>query len=172
MRQRACDAAAGGAGAAQGFEIVGVELAEEMLAAAAEKRTRGAGRAACLTLTRGDMRTWRTDELFDLVITPCSSLCHLLTLPDRLAAWRTAWLALARAVGSSPTSAMPNLAVYADSCQTPPRALVEIDLDTSPPDGSARLVRYKTTRYLPHEQRAQVRFLYDRFTPEDPWTAK
>ena len=64
--------------------------------------------------------------------------------------------------------AMPNLAVYADSCQTPPRALVEIDLDTSPPDGSARLVRYKTTRYLPHEQRAQVRFLYDRFTPEDP----
>ena len=46
--------------------------------------------------------------------------------------------------------------------------IVEIDLDASPPDGSARLVRYKTTRYLPHEQRAQVRFLYDRFTPEEP----
>ena len=114
------------------------------------------------------MRSWRSDEPFDLVISPCSSLCHLLTLSDRLAAWRTAWLALApggRFVGDI---AMPNLAVYADSCQTPPRALVEIDLDTSPPDGSARLVRYKTTRYLAHEQRAQVRFLYDRFTADDP----
>ena len=93
---------------------------------------------------------------------------HLLTLPDRLAAWRTAWLALAPGGRFVADISMPNLAVYADSCQTPPRALVEIDLDASPPDGSARLVRYKTTRYLPHEQRAQVRFLYDRFTPEEP----
>ncbi len=157
-----------GLAAAQGFEIVGVELAEEMLAAAAEKRNLAPPAVQrVLTLTHGDMRTWRTDELFDLVITPCSSLCHLLTLPDRLAAWRTAWLALSPGGRFVADIAMPNLAVYADSCQTPPRALVEIDLDTSPPDGSARLVRYKTTRYLPHEQRAQVRFLYDRFTQED-----
>ena len=156
-------------GAEQGFEVVGVELADEMLSAALEKREAAAPAVQrALTLTRGDMRTWRTDQPFDLVITPCSSLCHLLTLPDRLAAWRTAWLALAPGGRFVADIAMPNLAVYADSCQTPPRALVEIDLDTSPPDGSARLVRYKTTRYLPHEQRAQVRFLYDRFTAEEP----
>jgi SAM-dependent methyltransferase len=155
--------------ASRGFEIVGVELAEEMLAAAVEKR--GAASDAVqrvLTLTQGDMRTWRTDDPFDLVITPCSSLCHLLTLPDRLAAWRTAWLALSPGGRFVADIAMPNLATYADSFQTPPRALVEIDLDTSPPDGSARLVRYKTTRYLPHTQRAEVRFLYDRFTTADP----
>ena len=35
-------------GAAQGFEVVGVELADEMLSAALEKRDRGrAGRATC-----------------------------------------------------------------------------------------------------------------------------
>jgi SAM-dependent methyltransferase len=155
--------------AVQGFEMVGVELADEMLAAAVQKREAAAPAVQrALTLAQGDMRTWRTDEPFDLVITPCSSLCHLLTLPDRLAAWRTAWLALAPGGRFVADIAMPNLGVYADSCQTPPRALVEIDLDTSPPDGSARLVRYKTTRYLPHEQRAQVRFLYDRFSADDP----
>jgi SAM-dependent methyltransferase len=155
--------------ATQGIEIVGVELADEMLAAAVETREAAAPDVQrALTLRRGDMRTWRTDEPFDLVIAPCSSLCHLLTLTDRLAAWRTAWLALAPGGRFVADIAMPNLAAYADSCQTPPRALVEIDLDTSPPDGSARLVRYKTTRYLAHEQRAQVRFLYDRFTVDDP----
>ena len=48
--------------ASQDFEIVGVELAEEMLAAAVEKRD-AASRAVqrVLTLTQGDMRTWRTE---------------------------------------------------------------------------------------------------------------
>ena len=53
-----------GLAAAQGFEIVGVELAEEMLAAAAEKRNLAPPAVQrVLTLTHGDMRTWRTDEL-------------------------------------------------------------------------------------------------------------
>jgi hypothetical protein len=52
---------------------------------------------------------------------------------------------------------MPNLAAYADSMQTPPRTFVEID------NTGTRLLRYKTTRYLPHEQRAEIRFLYDKF---------
>ena len=30
-----------------------------------------------------------------------------------------------------------------------------------------RLLRYKTTRYLPHEQRAEIRFLYDKFPEGD-----
>jgi hypothetical protein len=58
---------------------------------------------------------------------------------------------------------MPNLAAYADSMQTPPRAVVEIDIDTRDPNTGTRLLRFKTTRYLPHEQRAEIRFLYDKF---------
>jgi hypothetical protein len=58
---------------------------------------------------------------------------------------------------------MPNLAAYADSMQTPPAAFVEIDIDTRDPNTGTRLLRYKTTRYLPHEQRAEIRFLYDKF---------
>jgi len=48
--------------------------------------------------------------------------------------------------------------------QTPPRSVVEIDLDAADPDTGTRLIRYKTTLYEPHEQRARIRFLYDKFT--------
>ena len=52
---------------------------------------------------------------------------------------------------------------YAESMRTPPRTLLEIDVDTRDPESGARLLRYKTTRYLPYEQRAEIRFLYDKF---------
>jgi SAM-dependent methyltransferase len=151
-----------------GFEVVGVELAPEMLAEAERKRSGASPDVQRhLQFVPGDMRTWRGGEPFDLVITPCSSLTHLLTLEDRLAAWRTAREALVPGGRFVVDLTMPNLAAYADSCQTPPRALVEIDLDNSDPEGTARLVRYKTTTYLGHQQRARVRFLYDRFSAED-----
>lgn len=51
--------------------------------------------------------------------------------------------------------------------QMPPRAFVEIDLDARDPITGTRLLRYKTTRYLPHQQRAEIRFLYDRFPDGD-----
>jgi hypothetical protein len=43
----------------------------------------------------GDMRAWRADRPFDLVVAPCSSLSRLLTLDDQIAAWRCAWEGLA-----------------------------------------------------------------------------
>jgi hypothetical protein len=58
---------------------------------------------------------------------------------------------------------MPDLAAFADSLQTPPRTFVEIDIDARDPCSGTRLLRYKTTRYLAHEQRAEIRFLYDKF---------
>jgi hypothetical protein len=58
---------------------------------------------------------------------------------------------------------MPNLPAYADSMQTPPRTFVEIDVDARDPRSGARLLRYKTTQYRPHEQCAEIRFLYDKF---------
>jgi SAM-dependent methyltransferase len=146
------------------FEIVGLEIADPMLAAAAEKREalpRGARER--LTFIQGDVREWRSETPFDLIITPCSSLSHLLTIDDQVRAWTCAHDNL-RADGRLVADlTMPNLPVYAESMQTPPRTTVEIDIDTSDPDDGTRLLRYKTTRYFPHEQRAEIRFLYDKF---------
>jgi SAM-dependent methyltransferase len=153
-------------GAERGFDVVGLELAEEMLGEAARKRDeQEAPVRDRLTLVQGDMRTRTNETDFDLVMSPCSSLCHLLTLEDQLATWRRANAHLRRGGRFVADIVMPNLASFADSSRVPPRLLLEVDLDSSEPDGSSRLLRYKTTRYLPHEQRAEIRFLYDRFEP-------
>ena len=152
------------AAAPQGIEIVGLEREGPMLDEALRKRAGMACEARrCLTLMTGDMRAWRAEQPFDLVIAPCSSLSHLLTLDDQIAAWRCAWDSLAHGGRFVVDLTMPNLAAYADAMQTPPRAFVEIDVDARDPDTGTRLLRYKTTRYLPHEQRAEIRFVYDRF---------
>jgi hypothetical protein len=60
-------------------------------------------------------------------------------------------------------SRCPNLAVFADSFSRPPRALLEIDIDNFDETAGIRLIRRKTTSYLSHQQRAQIRFLYEKY---------
>jgi len=150
--------------AGQGIEVVGLERAGPMLEEAWAKLAElDDHERACLSFVKGDMRDWRTAEPFDLVIAPCSSLSHLLTLDDQIAAWRCVFDNLVDGGRFVVDLTMPNLAAYADSMQTPPRAFVEFDIDARDRESGTRLLRYKTTRYLPHEQRAEIRFLYDRF---------
>jgi SAM-dependent methyltransferase len=156
------------AAAMSGSEVVGLEREGPMLEEAYRKRAALDDRErAILSFVRGDMRAWRTPEPFDLVIAPCSSLAHLLTLDDQIAAWRAAHDNLQDGGRFVADLTMPNLTAYADSLQTPPRTLVEIDVDTRDPATGTRLLRYKTTRYVPHEQRAEIRFLYDKFPNDD-----
>ena len=152
------------AAAARGVQIVGLEREGPMLEEAARKRDRlEEDVRRCLTFIAGDMRAWRTERPSDLVIAPCSSLSHLLTLDDQIAAWCCAWNSLADGGRFVVDLTMPNLAAYADSMQTPPRTFVELDVDARDQETGTRLLRYKTTQYLPHEQRAEIRFLYDKF---------
>jgi hypothetical protein len=58
---------------------------------------------------------------------------------------------------------MPNFSAYADSFANPPRVVVEIDRDVTDPKRKVRLVRRRTVRYRPDEQRAQIRFLYEKY---------
>lgn len=151
------------------FDVVGLELSETMLAEAERKK---AGLSAAeqrrLTFVPGDLRDWKADEPFDLILTPCASLAHLLTLDDQIAAWRQAHANLVPEGRFLVDLVMPNLPAYADSMQTPPRTPVEIDVDTRDAETGERLLRYKTTRYIPHEQRAEVRFIYDKLSENRP----
>ena len=150
-----------------GTGIIGLERAAPMLEEARRKHAAlTEPQRACAGFVEGDMREWCSAESFDLVIAPCSSLSHLLTMEDQLATWRSAFANLAPGGRFVADLTMPDLAAYAESMQTPPRTLVELDVDARHPRTGTRLLRYKTTRYLPHQQRAEIRFLYDRF-PED-----
>jgi SAM-dependent methyltransferase len=152
------------AAALTGIEVVGLERPGPMLEEAIRKRAALTERARqFVSFVTGDMRDWKTAQPFDLVIAPCSSLAHLLTVDDQIAAWRCAFDNLTEGGRFVADLTMPNLAAYADSMQTPPRMLVEIDIDTRDPESGTRLLRYKTTRYRPHDQRAEIRFLYDKF---------
>src|SRR5918993_3018339 len=147
-----------------GLHITGVDLSDEMLGQAEQKLAHVS--AACrarVHLVRHDIQTFRADPPVDLVIVPCSTLAHVLELDDQIEVWRSAHASLRPGGRFVVDLTMPNLAAYADSLATPPRALVEMDVDQESDDGVHRLIRYKTTRYEAHRQRARVHFLYDRF---------
>jgi SAM-dependent methyltransferase len=150
------------AGARHGFDVVGVELVPEMLEEARRKREEASAEAR-RSLAEGDMRSWKAPEPFDLILVPCSSVCHLLTLEDQLAAWRGAWTNLRPDGRFVVDVRMPDIGAYADSFRNPARELVEIDLDRQDPETGVRMIRYRTTRYAAHEQRARIRYLYDKF---------
>lgn len=143
--------------------VVGVELSDEMLATARRKRERaGPAVRARLSLEQGDMRTWRSDERFDLVLVACSSITHLHTIDDQLALWRTAFHHLVPGGRFALDITLPDLTAYAESLRLPPRALVEVDLDQRDPASGDRLIRRRTTRFDVFEQRADILFFYDR----------
>jgi ubiquinone/menaquinone biosynthesis C-methylase UbiE len=150
------------------LEIVGLELADAMLNEARRKQAElDAAARDRVTFVQGDMRSWVSPAPFDLVITPCSSLTHLLTIDDQLQTMACVRENLNPGGRFVVDLTMPHLAAYAESMQAPPRTMLEIDVDTRDPISGARLLRYKTTRYIAHEQRAEIRFLYDKFPGGD-----
>lgn len=147
-----------------GYRVVGLESQPEMLESAREHGRRAGSRVQqCLDLVEGDMRNWAADEKFDLIVAPCSSVSHLHDLQDQIKTWSQARANLCAGGRYLVEVTMPNLAVFADSFSRPPRALVEIDIDNFDEATGIRLIRRKTTSYLSHQQRAQIRFLYEKY---------
>jgi SAM-dependent methyltransferase len=150
--------------ARDGFDVVGLELAEPMLEEAERKRSAAPiDVQRHLNFARGDMRTWRSPEPFDAILTPGSSMRHVLTLDDQIAVWRAAWDNLSPGGRFVVDVACPDLVACALAAQSPPRQTLELDTDSTDPKTGERLIRHKAVAYLPHEQRAQTTFLYDKF---------
>jgi SAM-dependent methyltransferase len=151
------------------LEVVGVELSESMLALA-RQRVEDASELVRrrVSLHQGDMRTWTSDRLFDMVLIGCSSITHLLRLEDRLQVWRNARRLLSPGGRFVIDITMPDIRSFGSSLETPPRALLEIDSDREDDSTGERLIRSKTTRYDPYRQRAKVTFVYDKFQAERP----
>ena len=151
-------------GARSGFSVVGLDSEANMLKQARDKAAHiPAAARKRLKLVHGDMRKWHGREPFDLIVVPCASISHLLELQDQLDVWRQAFQNLAPGGRFVVETVMPNFSGYADSFSNPPRTLVEIDRDVTDARRKIRLVRRKTVNYMPNEQRAQIRFLYEKY---------
>ncbi|MBS1816573.1 MAG: class I SAM-dependent methyltransferase [Acidobacteria bacterium] len=110
------------------FDIVGLEIAATMRREAEDKRLAlSRDERARVRFVPGDIRDWTGDAPFDLVITPCSSLTHVHAIEEQRRAWRCAWDNLTPGGRFVADLTMPDLAAYAESMQTPPRTLLEID---------------------------------------------
>ncbi|RYG30032.1 MAG: class I SAM-dependent methyltransferase [Burkholderiales bacterium] len=142
--------------------VTGLELSSEMLDSARSKD--GAARVEWL---EGDIRSWKAPEPYELIISPCASMSHLLTLEDQLAAWRCTYSNLSPGGRFIVAEVMANFPVLAESMQIPPRVALEMDADRISEETHQRLLRYRTTRYHAHEQSATVHFLYDQFSGGD-----
>jgi SAM-dependent methyltransferase len=147
-----------------GFDVVGLDNQPEMLQKAEERRLRTSSEIRQrLQFIEGDMRTWSAHADFDLILIPASSISHVLSLEDQLAVWKTCHDNLRPDGRLLVEITMPNMASFADSYTVPSRTLVEIDIDNVSESDGTRLIRRKTTRYLRHEQRAQIRFIYEKY---------
>jgi SAM-dependent methyltransferase len=147
-----------------GFDVVGLDNEPQMLHKAEERRLQSASEIRQrLVFIEGDMRTWAASSDFDLILIPCSSISHVLSLEDQLAVWTTCHGNLRPGGRFLVEINMPNMASFADSFSVPSRTPVEIDIDSSSESDGTRLIRRKTTRYLSHEQLAQIRFMYDKY---------
>jgi SAM-dependent methyltransferase len=146
--------------------LVGVDTSPQMLAKAEQRLAAlpGAARER-VRLVEGDMRTWTDETPFDAVLIGCCSVSHLLTLDDRRRTWTTVRECLRPGGHFLMDVKMPDLATLAEAQRIAPRALVQLDVDASRRTvrGPARLLRCTATMYDPETQRADVRFLYDRF---------
>jgi SAM-dependent methyltransferase len=147
-----------------GFDVVGLDNQPEMLRKAEERRLQSSSEIRQrLVFIEGDMRTWAAQSDFDLILIPCSSISHVLGLEDQLAVWKTCYDNLRPGGRFLVEVNMPNMASFADSFSVPSRTPVEIDIDNLNASDGTRLIRWKTTRYLSHEQRAQIRFMYEKY---------
>jgi ubiquinone/menaquinone biosynthesis C-methylase UbiE len=151
-------------GAQLAFDVTGLDSQAEMLETAKQRLLEAPPKVReRLRLIQGDMRTWQSESAFDLIVIPCSSISHLLTLQDQLTVWNQCRRNLRPGGRFVVEITMPNMATFADSFNVPPRALVEIDVDKSDESDGVRFIRRKTSRYLSHEQCAQTRFLYEKY---------
>jgi trans-aconitate methyltransferase len=67
----------------EGFDMVGLDNAPAMLSEARRRHDDASQEVRDrLTLLEGDMRHWNAVEKFDLIVSPCGSMAHLLTLHD------------------------------------------------------------------------------------------
>jgi len=63
--------------------VVGLDNEPAMLKQAGQKVKRlPASVRERISFVRGDMRSWRRGEPFDLIVIPCSSISHVLELRD------------------------------------------------------------------------------------------
>ncbi len=140
-----------------GVQLVGLDRSPAMLGRAREK-------SASLSNVRwvdGDMREFALPERFGLIVIPCRSFQHLLTIDDQLSCLRCVHRHLAPAGRLAINIYNPNILRIAEWLTTRKGGLQLVGSGDAR-DGEWK--RWETAEYLPATQRQNVTFLDERLS--------
>jgi SAM-dependent methyltransferase len=146
------------ANAARGWggSVVGMDASKEML-----EHARKADSENRVDWRIGDARSAVEEEAFDMVISSCSSLCHLLTVDDQMGAWRAVYRSLKCGGRFVCAELAPDYPTLAESMRIPAKVNIQLDADFD--DSDQRLMRCRAISYRADLQRMRVRYFYDHF---------
>jgi len=151
------------AAAKQGFEVVGLEAEELMLARARQLcQAEPSPAQQALTLVQGDVRTMRLPWHFELIALPYGIAHHLIEVDDQIAALRSAREHLHPGGLLCIDLGAPDMQFLAQAQQGVPR---HVDLDAEAPSGH-RLTRTVASTYTPAEQRVVHAYRYESVKPD------
>jgi len=151
------------AAAKQGFEVVGLEAEEPMLARARQLcQAEPPPVQQALTLVQGDMRAMRLPWRFELIALPYGIAHHLIEVDDQIAALRSARDHMHPGGLLCIDLGAPDMQFLAQAQQGVPR---HVDLEAEAPSGH-RLTRTVASTYTPTEQRVVHAYRYESVKPD------
>ena len=151
------------AGAEQGFEVVGLEAEEPMLARARQLcQAEPPLVQQALTLVQGDVRAMRLPCRFELIVMPYGIAHHLIEVDDQIAALRSARDHMHPGGLLCIDLGAPDMQFLAQAQRGVPR---HVDLEAEAPSGH-RLTRTVASTYTPTEQRVVHAYRYESVKPD------
>jgi SAM-dependent methyltransferase len=146
------------------FELEGLDISSDMLAAYQRKATRELPEALPrLTLHEGDMTDFSLPNQgnFDLVILPFNSISHLYDLESQLSAFKATWDHLRPGGHFVVDVMMPDLDYLSNALNRPSYVYLEDEVED--PGSESTMLMYSSRKYDPVEQNQHITWTHERF---------
>jgi SAM-dependent methyltransferase len=146
------------------FTLEGLDLDAGMLASYQRKLEREPEETReRVTLHQGDMCEYDLPNkgLFDLIILPFNSICHLYEIEQQLAAFRTTYEHLAPGGRFVVDTFLPDIDYLSDALNRPSHVYLEDELED--PNGEFTMLIYTTRKYDSYEQNQHLTWIHEKF---------
>ncbi|MBE3558267.1 MAG: class I SAM-dependent methyltransferase [Ktedonobacteraceae bacterium] len=146
------------------FQLEGLDIAPEMLAAYRRKLTREPEQhQQRVTLHEGDMCNYDLPNKgsFDLIFLPFNSVSHLYEIEQQLAAFKNTYDHLAPAGRFVVDAFLPDIDYLSDALNRPSHVYLEDEL--SGPDDEFTMLVYSSRKYDPFEQTQHIIWTHEKF---------
>jgi SAM-dependent methyltransferase len=146
------------------FTLEGIDIEPAMLASYQKKLARASEEMQQrVTLHQGDMCEYALPNkgIFDLILLPFNSICHLYEIEQQLAAFRTTYEHLAPGGRFVVDTFLPDIDYLSDALNRPSHVYLEDEIED--PNGEFTMLLYTTRKYDPYEQTQHITWVHEKF---------